>query len=87
MAITTQEIVYQEQWPRQFMVMRLQEVVTGDTLDLSGQFSKIIGAAFISMMGGQIFSGATVSGTTVTINNTGVNDGSGFLIAVGARPS
>lgn len=85
MAITTQEIVYQERWPRRFMLLRLQEVATGDTLSLAEHFTRIIGAAFISMMGGQTFSAAGVSGTTITINNTGLTDGSGFLIVVGAH--
>lgn len=87
MAIVRQGTAFQEAWPRLFMVYRLTAVNTGDTLDLKDDYGKIIGSAFISMTGGQIFSAATIAGTVVTITNTNLTDASGFLIAVGAQPT
>lgn len=83
-AITSSEVVYQDGRAYKFACLRVCGVTTGDTIDLSSLFKRVVGAQFVSMTGGQLAVSATLAGLVATFANTGMTSESGFLLVVGS---
>jgi hypothetical protein len=85
MALLTFTPIYVDGSAEKFGVYKVAGVTTGDTVDLTGQFQRITGAAFLSMSGGTLFTTlAAAVGLVVTLSNTGMVKDTGFLLVVGS---
>lgn len=74
--------LYRNDGPHRIVVLGVRSVTTGDTLDVSEHYSKLQTAIFSSVT--STSNGLpTISGTTVTFGQSGLNNDAGVLLLVG----
>ena len=87
MASLTPKLVYSEGTHLRFAVYDVSNATDTDTISVSSEFSRVITAATFNLSRSQTYDAPAVSGTTITLNETGSANDELRVVVIGPSAS